>query len=120
MYSKTTRTRTTSDGRSTGEEAESVGLDADLVLALEVVDALDMVDALGESVEPPETRLDPLQVAGIYETRFNPNTKGFSCLVLTLSSHLAWTDTSQLLHVFPSFLRPQIEAWDRLVMNSGR
>jgi len=34
----------------------------------------------------------------------------FRHLGLTLSSHLAWTDTPQSLHVFPSLLRPQIEA----------
>jgi hypothetical protein len=40
-------------------------VDVDLVLVL------DMVDALDESVEPPVTRLDPVQVAGIYGTRFS-------------------------------------------------
>jgi len=39
-----------------------VGLDADFVLVF------DMVDALDGSVEPPATRLDPVQVAGIFGT----------------------------------------------------
>ena len=36
-----------------------MGLDTDFLLVFEVV------DALGERVEPPVTRLDPVQVAGI-------------------------------------------------------
>jgi len=42
-----------------------VGTDPDFVLVLDDVDALD------ESVEPPVTRLDPVQVAGIYGGRLN-------------------------------------------------
>ena len=52
------------DGSARAKE-DGVGLDADFVLVLDIVDALD------ESVEPPVTRLDPVQVAGIYGTRFS-------------------------------------------------
>jgi hypothetical protein len=90
---------------STRAKEDGVGLDIDPLYLLDVVDALD------ESVDPPVTRLDPVQVAGIYGTRFNSTIKDlFTYLELTLSSHLAWTDTPQSLHVFPSLLRPQIEA----------
>lgn len=68
VYSNTTRARTASGdgGGSTRAKEEGVGSDLDFVLVL------DMVDALGESVEPPATRFDPVQVAGIYGTRSNP------------------------------------------------
>lgn len=46
-------------GGSVRAKEEGVGLVLDFVFFL------DMVDALGESVGPPETRLDPVQVAGI-------------------------------------------------------
>lgn len=64
MYSNTTRARTTSGDGGGSERAkeDGVGLDTDLVLPLDTMDALD------ESVEPPTTRLDPVQVAGIYGT----------------------------------------------------
>ena len=52
-------------GDSTRAKEDGVGIDPDFVLVL------DMVDALDESDEPLVTRLDPVQVAGIYETRFN-------------------------------------------------
>ena len=55
---------------STRAKEDGVGLDTDFVLVF-----LDMVDALDESVEPPVTRLDPVQVAGIYGTRFNSTIK---------------------------------------------
>ena len=62
---------------STRAKEDGVGLDADFVLVLDMLDApdemdtLDEVDALDESVEPPVTCLDPVQVAGTYGTRFN-------------------------------------------------
>ena len=51
--------------RSTRAKEDGVGTDPDFVLVLDDVDALD------ESVEPPVMRLDPVQVAGIYESKFN-------------------------------------------------
>jgi hypothetical protein len=56
------------DGPARAKE-DGVGLDIDPVLLLDVVDALD------ESVDPPVTRFDPVQVAGIYGTRFNSTIK---------------------------------------------
>ena len=93
------------DGSARAKE-DGVGVGAVFALVL-----FDMTDALDESVEPPATRLDPVQVAGTYGTKFSPAIRTTNVyLGLTLSSHLAWTDTPQSLHVFPSLLRPQIEA----------
>ena len=89
---------------STRAKEDGVGLDIEFLLVL------DMVDALDESIEPPEMRLDPVQVAGIYGLDSTLPSGPFTYLELTLSSHLAWTDTPQRLHVFPSLLKPQIEA----------
>lgn len=56
-------------GGSTRAKEDGVGLDADFVLVLDIVDALD------ERVEPPVMRLDLVQVAGIYGTRFSSTIK---------------------------------------------
>ena len=75
VYSNTTRARTTSGdggGDSPRAKEDGVGIDPDFELVFDMVDVLlDTVDALDESVEPLVRRLDPVQVAGIYGTRFN-------------------------------------------------
>ena len=63
---------TSGGGGSTRAKEDGVGLVMDFVVLL----FLDMVDALDESVEPPVMRLEPVQVAGTYETRFGLAVRG--------------------------------------------
>jgi len=67
--------------RSTRAKEDGVGMDPDFVLVLDDVDALD------ESVEPPVTRLDPVQVAGIYGSGFNSITRA----IYVPRTHLEFT-----------------------------
>ena len=66
------------DGGSTCAKEDGVGADLDLV------PFLDMVDGFDESDEPLATCLDPVQVAGIYGTRFSSTVR----LIYVSGTHL--------------------------------
>ena len=85
MYSNTTRACVTSGGGDGSARAKEEGVGVDGVFTLVLLDIMDVLD---ESVEPPATRFDPVQVAGTYGTEFSHANRTIR-LGLTLSSHLA-------------------------------